>query len=401
MAESVINDRHGHLVRVLVVRHVRLRIVELGERELVRAGLVERQRREGDLAVGGVLRLQLGAVGRGQHERELPVLKVLAHQRLGGADDHGRRRCLVGVGEGRLARAFQRMGHAERAVAVVLHRGDHGVHRTVIGHAVGDGAAPDLMQRVAVRAGLSVLHRAQRHAAVGGVNAGRHHIFALEQLERELAGVHVAARQCLGHRHLIGHAGVSGLHRVGVGEGERRVRRSALTLDRQLAGAVVGHLEADRLGRRGVVGHAGHGTALRHLIGEHVGTRLAGLGPRVRRLVGRLVAGGNHVSCTAGGVGSRYGARTLLVACRGLVTLVGGGLVALVGRLGGSVARIRGGLVSVSNSLRGIGSLVGFLGRYSLISGLRGIRFSLVGICGGCLAVHAQGAVKVIQRERD
>ena len=294
------------------------------------------------------------------------------------------------------------MGYAKRAVAVVLHRGDHGVRRTVVRYAVGDGAAPDLVQRVAMRAGLRVLHRAQRHAAVGGVNAGRHHIFALEQLERELAGSHVAARQRLGHRHLIGHAGASGLHRVGVGEGERRVLRSALALNRQLAGAIVGHLEADRLGRRGIVGHAGHGTALRHLIGEHVGTRLAGLGLRVHRLVGRLVAGGNHVSCTAGGVGSRYGARTLLIACRGLVAIVGGGgLVALVGRLGGSVARIRGDLASVGNSLRSIGSLVGFLGRHCLISGLRGIRFSLVGICGGRLAVHAQGAVEVLQRELD
>ena len=132
-----------------------------------------------------------------------------------------------------------------------------------------------------------------------------------------------------------------------------------------------------------------------------MGTRLAGLGLRVRRLVGRLVAGRDRADRATGGIGSRYGARTLLVACRGLVTLVGGGLVTVAGGLGGSVARIRGGLVSVSNSLRGIGSLVGFLGRYSLISGLRDTRFSLVGICGGRLVVHAQGAVEVVQRERD
>ena len=77
-----------------------------------------------------------------------------------------------------------------------------------------------------------------------------------------------------------------------------------MALDRQLAGAVVGHLEADRLGRRGVVGHAGHGTALRHLIGEHMGTGLAGFGLRVRRLVGRLVAGSNRF-CLVGACGGR------------------------------------------------------------------------------------------------
>ena len=260
-----------------------------------------------------------------------------------------------------------------------------------------------------MRAGLRVLHRAQRHAAVSGVSAGRHHIFALEQLERELAGGHVAARQRLGHRHLVGHAGVSRLHRVGVGEGKRRVSRIAQALDRQLAVAVIGHLEADRLGRRGVVGHAGHGTALRHLIGEHVGTGLAGLGLRVRRLVGRLVAGGNLVDRAVGGTGSCYGTRTPLVACRRLVALVSGsGLVAFVGSLGGSVIRTRGGLVSVRGSLRciGIGGLrgigVGFLSRCcSLVGGLRSIRFCLVDICGGRLVVHAQGAVEVAQRELD
>ena len=95
-----------------------------------------------------------------------------------------------------------------------------------------------------------------------------------------------------------------------------------------------------------------------------MGTGLAGLGLRVRRLVGRLVAGSDLVNRTVVGIGSRYGTRTLPVACRGLVALVGGsGLVAVVGCLGGSVIRTRGGLV-------GIGSL-------------RSIRFCLVGGGGG------------------
>ena len=85
-----------------------------------------------------------------------------------------------------------------------------------------------------------------------------------------------------------------------------------------------------------------------------MGTGLAGFGLRVRRLVGRLVAGSGHVNRAVCGIGSRYGTRTLPVACRGLV--------ALVGRLGGSVI--------------GIG-------------GLRGIRFGLVGIRDSRLAVRA------------
>ena len=138
-------------------------------------------------------------------------------------------------------------------------------------------------------------------------------------------------------------------------------------------------------------------------------TGLAGLGLRVRRLVGRLVAGSDLVNRTVVGIESRYGTRTLLVACRGLVTLVGGSrLVAFVGCLGGSVIRTRGGLVSVRGSLRciGIGGLrsigVGFLSRCcSLVGGLRSIRFGLVGVRGGRLVVHAQGAVEVVQRELD
>ena len=172
-----------------------------------------------------------------------------------------------------------------------------------------------------------------------------------------------------------------------------------MALDRQLAGAVVGHLEADRLGRRGVVDHAGYGTALRHLISEHVGTGLAGLGLRARR----LVAGGNLVNRAARGIGSRHGTRTLPVACRGLVALVGGyGLVALVGRLSGSVIRTRGSLVGVCSSPRCIGIGVGFLSRCcSLVGSLRDIRFGLIGIRDSRLVVHAQGAVEVVQRELD
>ena len=50
-----------------------------------------------------------------------------------------------------------------------------------------------------------------------------------------------------------------------------------------------------------------------------MGTGLAGLRLRARRLVGRLVAGGNLVDRAVVGIGSRYGTRTLPAVVRVLV----------------------------------------------------------------------------------
>ena len=246
------------------------------------------------------------------------------------------------------------------------------------------GAAAHLTQRVAVGAGLGVGDRAQRHAAVCAVGARGHYVVAFKQLEGKLISGHVASRKLLRHRNLIGHARNGRLHGIRVGEGERRIGGRALALHRQLAVAVVGHLEAHLFGGLRVISHAIGRAALRHLVGEDVRAGNASPGGRfvALRLVGSVICGIGIVrrrlgrSCTLAVVGSHHSTLALsTVVGIGSATLLG---VGLAGRIGVCCAILA--LCALAALSVNLGSC------------------GVVGICSSGVG-RAQSLVQVVERE--
>ena len=135
---SVVGNGDGCRIGCVVVGHSLLVALDLGDCKRVRAGLVERQLVERDIAVLIVLDRLVDTVRIAfalERKAELAVFEAASIERLGCCDLDACGGGFVYVNERCNVRAFECVRYGERAVAVVGDRRYDGVCGAAVGHA--------------------------------------------------------------------------------------------------------------------------------------------------------------------------------------------------------------------------------------------------------------------------